>query len=112
MVKGGLADEASLAQRLICHSVSLELAYRPQPWGLFDTAQRLSGKPEDKAKDHDPFLLPPHWPEMRSRHSCDHCFPLPGTLVKPQTFTVKPNINQTPDVLVLLVCAGDCSSLM
>lgn len=88
MAKGGLADEASLAQRLICHSVSLELAYRPQPWGLFDTAQRLSGKPEDKAKDHDPILLSPHGPEMRSRHSCDRCFPLPGTLVKPQTITV------------------------
>lgn len=71
--------------------MSLELAYRPQPWGLFDTAQRLSGKPEDKAKDHDPILLPPHGPEMRSRpvgHSCDRCFPLSGTLVKPRAITV------------------------
>ncbi|KAA0716026.1 Transmembrane protein FAM155A [Triplophysa tibetana] len=68
----------SMAKRLICHSMSLELAYRPQPWGLFDMAQRLSGKPEDKAKDHDPILLSPHGPEMRSQpvgHSCDHCFP-------------------------------------
>lgn len=67
-----------MAQRLICHSVSLELAYHPQPWGLFDTAQRLSGKPEDKAKDHDPILLSLHGPETRSQpvgHSCDHCFP-------------------------------------
>ncbi|TRZ03459.1 hypothetical protein DNTS_008869 [Danionella cerebrum] len=70
--------ETSLALRLICHSVSLELAYHLEPWGLFDTAPRLSRKPEDNAKNHDFILVALRGPGMCSGpigHLCDRRFP-------------------------------------